>query len=737
MTPNEPSSSAPAEDESTSTFNQHSQQVHAQTNIAGDGNEILIEQKVDLFTTLYVELRDGIGAHASKLVIFVLLEATLVTLFLLYKDRYLWGWEQYILLAFLLLPAFVGWILAQRPRSLLRRSQRLGWYGLGCVASILWLTLIGQAVWLLVSPPKFADDQFGIAIATFQLGTTTRASRTGYDLAGRLYTQINTAIENSNILRNTVYVQRVGVIGDERYRAEAIGQRLNADLIIWGSLVQQGSVVDAHFKLLQGGMWLDNPAYPQTIPITERTIETTLSFPFHNTNALQAEMESTTLGLVQFSLGLAHFYNRKFPLAVDYLQDAIQQFETQDSQCAPTATRATNIGLIYYYLGTSYQIMGRYADSQQMYDIAECYNPDDLVVLLSKLYNYRVFDEEEKRQATFQRVLELSYKQPAWAATQAAYNRAVAYDVLEQREQALREFDLIVERDPSFFIGYLGKGRLLVATDRFAEARSVFTAAQALTDGDRLRKIWLLLEEAGLYKKQGDYDAAIDLATEALILDQNELVTMIYALLADLYAQKGMEDKAIANYRIHAKRSEVPNSAYSMFGEYLVKIGRYEEAITEFENALHFPAYNNSVLYTRLGLAYAALAQAALAQNQPAEELTAQALHRFELALHEPGKNEAWIRHEYGYILYRFGDANRAIKEFEQAINLDSGPAIKSRYNLGLLYEQQGERSKALAMYAFIVAHCADAEAEVLAKTLDRLEFLGGDVAQCADLPKG
>jgi tetratricopeptide (TPR) repeat protein len=210
--------------------------------------------------------------------------------------------------------------------------------------------------------------------------------------------------------------------------------------------------------------------------------------------------------------------------------------------------------------------------------------------------------------------------------------------------------------------------------------------------------------------------------------------------LAQIYAELGKVDEAIASYEKLIELSYLPQWGYSTLGEYYAELGRCADAVDHFERALQIPGYDDRILWARLGLAYHCVARAqdsALAD----EELEEETLNAFAQALtvdqDGPFEGEEWIRHEYARVLYDYGDVTAAIEQFEQSLTVDDGPAFKTRRNLGQLYEQTGQTGLAIEQYEAIMAECADADLDLLLFVQMRLENLGGDSSKCDSLPKG
>jgi tetratricopeptide (TPR) repeat protein len=479
-------------------------------------------------------------------------------------------------------------------------------------------------------------------------------------------------------------------------------------------------------------------------------MENAITLAYAVSDDVNAVVEQQSLGIAAFSLGLAHYHNRRFAEAARQFEDALARFAKETGEESGAAYPEQNIGLLYYYLGRSYQLLGRYEESQEKYIEAEHFNPTDLAILLGKIYNHRVFGEEEARLAAYRQVLELTTHR---SDVQSRYNRGLAYDQLEDKEMVLDEFLSIIEDDPDFYIAYLSAGNLLVEQGDLDRARKIYDEAARLAEGDRVRQIWLEIGRAGLYRKEGRIEEAIAATQNAIALDRDHhSVTSLHAFLAQLYAGEGRVEEAIASYEALIDVSPLPNWSHGVFAQYLADEKRCDRAVQEFEKAAMHPAYNKSILYARMGLAYTCLVEQ---QKEKGERQLAGASEQKAIAAFEQGVLSAdcsagWVRHEYGRILHQFGRLEQAIEQFdlalkptiykEQACPIELGFQVKALRNLGQLYEQKGDVAEARRSYEQVIDLCVvngikplvdRVGYEFLDFVKQQLERLGGDATRC------
>jgi tetratricopeptide (TPR) repeat protein len=345
------------------------------------------------------------------------------------------------------------------------------------------------------------------------------------------------------------------------------------------------------------------------------------------------------------------------------------------------------------------------------------------------MYNDYAMGEVELLRQTFTKVIDLSGREPL--SVQERYDRAIAYELMEKYAAALKEYEVIIQLDPTFFIAYLSAARLLVQFERLEEAKALYTTADHLAAGDPIRQVEVALGRGQLYERRGDTDAAMHAYQRVIELDKDHTVDSVYYHLAKLYAKTGDRDKAIHSYLTFIEESEVKSWAHDVFANYLFEIGEYAWAIEEFGMALSYPIDNDALLHARLGMVYAAVDE----QSFPNKESLART--EFDQALQHPGAAEAYIRAEYGRILAEFGYIDEAIDQYEQSLQVDKSLAVVTRRSLGQLYEEVKNFDKAIEMYQSLMNLCAqtpDDQIVHLEFAYNRLRSLGVEPLECSKL---
>ena len=132
------------------------------------------------------------------------------------------------------------------------------------------------------------------------------------------------------------------------------------------------------------------------------------------------------------------------------------------------------------------------------------------------------------------------------ADAESVFNEAVEYVSEGAHDAAVQKYDRCLEIDPTFVIGYIGRGTSHLALGKFDEALD-------------------------------DFNKAIDLGPE---------ITEIYYLRAQAYFQTEKLGRAIADLTILINKDQSRSDAYFMRGLGNAELGRHEKAIDDFTKAI-------------------------------------------------------------------------------------------------------------------------------------------------------
>ncbi|MDY6874949.1 MAG: tetratricopeptide repeat protein [Chloroflexota bacterium] len=627
---------------------------------------------------IYQDLRRFLSRNRWFLGLVIVLEIPLGVLFSLYKDRFLLSWWAYLATAILLAIVAWSWVnlfyvrssqASQEKKTPARRPLLVA-----IILTVAWCGLLSVQVRATLFPRQFSPSQFGIAIATFGEGADFHVTRLGRQVSGLLHNQLDEAITTTPELSDVVLTS-IGVVRDAE-QGLVDGERVGAKLVICGQILERDEGVIIHFQVLQTPGMTDNPSFPHVIPIVRRPLQTSIDVETADSIKVKQIATRQSLAITAFSLGLYYYFDPNYPHAAEQFEIARAHLES-----GPGPAGATDLGLVYYYLGKSYQMLGKFEQSQEMLNRAAELNPGDPAAVLGQMYNYRVLGQEELEQQALERAVALCNQLPGDHIA-AIYDRAIAYEAMEDDEAAL----------------------------------GMLQEAQALAEGDPAKQVWLHLDTGRVYEKIGQTETAIQEYNQSIDLDPT-LVTP-YFYLASLYDELGETDAAWLNYENIIDIGYNPSWAQELFAGFLYRIGYYEQAIEHYLEALRYPVYDASLLHTHLGLAYAS------ADEEDVPDKEARALAEFEAALQDPGSNEHYICSVYGNVLAQFGHVNEAIVQLERSLELDPEISIETMLNLGQMYEAVGEPEKARALYQQLVELGDQIPADRLHLAQERLDQL-------------
>jgi len=211
--------------------------------------------------------------------------------------------------------------------------------------------------------------------------------------------------------------------------------------------------------------------------------------------------------------------------------------------------------------------------------------------------------------------------------------------------------------------------------------------------------------------KAGRNDEAIDYFKRVIEIDPE--TADAHLNLAAVLTDKGDYAEAVRHYRIALKTRDIP-SIHCDLGLALLKLGLFEEAVTEYRKALsQMP--NDSDILNKLGYALVHIGQfdeAILLYNK-ALQIAPDAVNihlNFGFALTSSGKlqeaakeyekilpiqpQNASVHNDYGVVLCRLGEFDRAIEHFNQALQINP-QYTDAKNNLSIaLAEKQKSQDK-------------------------------------------
>lgn len=190
------------------------------------------------------------------------------------------------------------------------------------------------------------------------------------------------------------------------------------------------------------------------------------------------------------------------------------------------------------------------------------------------------------------------------------YKKGLTLLLGEKSDDAIRQFELVIKKDPKFDLAYEGLGRAYFQNKDFLQAERYFQKAVELN-----HKLWKSYNYLGnIYDKKQDYEKAILEYTSAIsikpdqgllynnlgvscllaghhqaavdafskAIEKNYRESRVFNNLALAYANLGRNDEALDAFR----RAGGEAHAYNNMGCIYLEKGQYPEAVRSFESAI-------------------------------------------------------------------------------------------------------------------------------------------------------
>jgi len=198
-------------------------------------------------------------------------------------------------------------------------------------------------------------------------------------------------------------------------------------------------------------------------------------------------------------------------------------------------------------------------------------------------------------------------------------------------EKAAKLFEDAIKKDSTFALAYLLRGlsgggaeimkrnieKAVLFSDKITEGEQLFIKARKASDLDNdqklcreyLNKLLTMFPEdkrlysfsGGRFRNLGEYDSAIVHLKKAIKLDADYAI--IHNSLGYTYMEKGDNEEAEKEFKEYIRLApERPNS-YDSYGEFLLKVGRFDESIANYKRAFDMDNSFTAGLY-RIGDSY-------------------------------------------------------------------------------------------------------------------------------------
>ncbi len=560
-------------------------------------------------------------------------------------------------------------------------------------AVVLAIPGVSDIVYGVFTPAPFtpaSDDETLIVIATFHVPEGVPNTEP--------HTKIRRAIEAAaaEVGLDTLRVEEEPTIlkADEREAAEALGNRYQADMIIWGE--------DTGVEVIVTYLNLKEPDYDAAEVKISETERTQIANPPAYNRFIVNDLPAQLTFLSLFAVGQSYITQKKYNEAIRVIEKAVALLPSE-------MNLTEGVDIAYFNLGWLY---GRLEDAnleqaKLNYDKGIELNPGDYKAYNNRGIVYKNLGEYEQALADYDKAIELN---PEYAF--AYNNRGNTYSSLEEYEQAIADYDKAIELNPEYAFAYNNRG---------ATYKNLGEYGQAIVDYDKA--IELNPDFAGAYSNRGltydnlgEYEQAIADYTKAIELNPD--ADDAYISRGNTYGARGEYEQAIVDYNKAIELNPDLADAYYNRGLTYDNLGEYEQAIADYDKAIELnpdlaAAYNNrGIIYYDLG-EY----KQAIANYDKAIELNpdlAAAYNNRGLTYKDQGDYEQAIAdydkaielnpdytvayNDRGIIYYDLGDYKQAIANYDKAIELNPDFALAYN-NRGLIYKDQGDYKQAIANY--------------------------------------
>lgn len=267
------------------------------------------------------------------------------------------------------------------------------------------------------------------------------------------------------------------------------------------------------------------------------------------------------------------------------------------------------------------------------------------------------------------------------------FKKTSEYSEKGMYEEAIIEFNKIIEKNPKISKAYTGRGSVYVIKGEFDKAILDYTKAIAIEPNDN--NAYFLRGLAVFFKKQ--YDEALS-DFNVVIERLPSIAYQAYYFRGNVYQEQGDFDQAIADYKKTIQINPNFTEAYSALASaldnrgltYLEK-GYFDKAISDYTEAIKISP-NEISYYNGRGFAYN--------QKGDLEESFSDYNKVIEL---NPGEAVAYCNR--GSIYKNKGDFNSAIADYSKAIQINSNMSIYYA-SRGNAYLDKKDFDQAIADYS-------------------------------------
>jgi len=337
--------------------------------------------------------------------------------------------------------------------------------------------------------------------------------------------------------------------------------------------------------------------------------------------------------------------------------------------------------------------------------------PDDRTGWFNLGYNYMMNQQYDDALKAFKKALEIDPQHGS-----SIVNIATCYNAMGENQLAVDYYQKAFELNPeSLTQAYLNHefGQVYIRMGEFQKAQEVF---EKMMSKENWRKARGHRSLALMYMYRGQHNVAMEHLKDGILLNQaaNEVLSELRdrLFLAAAYLVKGRKDsfrKEIdAAVALRAKRRIDP-----WFMQIAQKLYIRNDLVTE-----------SKALYTEMaanmdenGITDRMLLNLCRGEIAIADKNFDDAISHFELAYKDRADN--YVLESIAFAYLKKGDMDKAISNYEQLISRhkiggeDQEYWIQTHYILGQIYEEKGDKAKAVKYYEDFLNIWKDADADI------------------------
>lgn len=384
----------------------------------------------------------------------------------------------------------------------------------------------------------------------------------------------------------------------------------------------------------------------------------------HYTNAISADPQS-----------FKSIFNRGF--AYDKLED----FDSAIRDYSAAAAIEPDNAFAYYNRGITQDRSGNISAACSDFAKAISIQPRNV----DFLHNYgnclRKLEKYDAAVGVYSKVLELS---PKGGVFKAYFNRGVCLEKLEQMDGALLDYNQALHLQPKHLQALINRANVLLVKNKLDDSLVDLEAAKTAGSMTMKQRVLMATIKANILEKQGNLREALKEIESALHLEAKTThfgdsdTTLLFSTRANIYKSMEEYNKAISDLTSALQMNPPnPSTCYSIRGFCWRKLGNFEEAASDYGRCIehHMTVFNalsnsepaatkeSSLMgarhYNNRAYCYAKLGryQEAVSDYSAAIQL-------------DPSNSHAY--HNRGTSYDKMGKGDLAIADFSKVLELDS-----------------------------------------------------------------